>query len=342
MRLPRLKGMLAALCLILPGAASADPVADFYRNKTINFTVVFAPGGSFDLYSRIAAHHLSNFIPGNPKIIVQNLPGAGGLTGAVKLANQAAQDGTELGMVDRSIAVTQVMRAGALPLDAGKFNWIGSISSYSGVLYVTGRTGVRVSDDLRRLPVIMGSWGVETSSYTFPVLLNALAGTKFKVVTGYRGSSDVEIAVERNEVDGRMSSWSSLKAVKAGPLADGSLVVVIQTGVRRNPDLPSIPLIPEMAKTEQGRRILEFIDSESGIGWAVLAPPGVPPDRVAALRHAFDQMVVDPRFLADMQGRSLDVMPVSGQEVEAIVKRTLSIPRDDIDVMNALIAAAGK
>jgi tripartite-type tricarboxylate transporter receptor subunit TctC len=342
MRLLRLKGMLAALCLILPGAAHADQVADFYRNKTITFTVVFAPGGSFDLYSRLAAHHLSNFIPGNPKIIVQNLPGAGGLTGAVKLANQAAQDGTELGMVDRSIAVTQVMRAGALPLDAGKFNWIGSISSYSGVLYVTGRTGVKTPDDLRRLPVVMGSWGVETSSYTFPILLNALAGTKFKVVTGYRGANDVEIAVERNEVDGRLSSWSSLKAAKAGPLADGSLVVVMQTGVRRNPDLPSIPLIPEMATTEQGRRILQFIDSESGIGWAVLAPPGVPLDRVAALRHAFDQMVVDPRFLADTQGRNLDVMPVTGQEVEAIVKRTLSIPRDDIDVMNALIAAASK
>jgi tripartite-type tricarboxylate transporter receptor subunit TctC len=186
----------------------------------------------------------------------------------------------------------------------------------------------------------MGSWGVETSSYTFPVLLNALAGTKFKVVTGYRGSTDVEIAVERNEVDGRMSSWSQLKATKAAPLAERALVVVIQTGVRRNPELPAIPLVAEMATTEQGRRILEFIDSESGIGWSVLSPPGVPLDRVAALRQAFDQMVADPRFLADAQARNLEVMPNTGQEVEAIVKRTLSIPRDDIAVMNSLIAAA--
>ena len=130
------------------------------------------------------------------------------------------------------------------------------------MLYVAGRTGVKTPDDLRRIPVVMGSWGVETSSYTFPVLLNALAATKFKVVTGYRGAAETELAVERSEVDGRMSSWSQLKSTKAGPLAEGSLVVVTQTGVRRNPELPKIPLVAEMATTEQGRRILEFIDSE--------------------------------------------------------------------------------
>jgi tripartite-type tricarboxylate transporter receptor subunit TctC len=329
-----------ALGLLAPSGASADAVADFYRTKTITFTVVFAPGGTFDLYSRLVAAHLPKYIPGNPKIIVQNVPGAGGLNGAARLANQSTQDGTELGMVDRSIAVTQVLRGGNLPFDAAKYSWIGSVSSYSGVLYVAGRTGVKSTEDLRRTSVVMGSWGIETSSYMFPVLLNALAGTKFRVVTGYRGAPETELAIERNEVDGRLSSWSQLKSTKAAALADGKLVVVLQTGVRRNPELPTIPLVAEMATTEQGRRILEFIDSESGIGWAVLSTPGVPLDRVAALRQAFDLMVADPAFAAELKAKGLELMPGTGQEVEAIVRRTLSIPRDDIAFMNSLLAAA--
>lgn len=330
------------LSCVLSGvpAGRAESVADFYRNKTLTFTVVFAPGGTFDLYSRLVAAHLPKYIPGNPKIVVQNVPGAGGLNGAVRLATQSAQDGTELGMTDRSIAVTQVMRGGSLPIDVARFNWIGSVASYSGIVYVAGRTGVKTPDDLRRIPVVMGSWGIETSSYTFPALLNALAGTKFRIVTGYRGAPETEIAMERGEVDGRISSWAQFKATRAEALAEGKLVVVMQTGIKRNPELPNIPLVPEMATTDQGRRILQFIDSDSAIGWSVLTTPGVPPDRVAALRHAFDAMVADPVFAADVKAKNLELMPSTGQELEAVVKRTLSIPRDDIAAMNALLAAA--
>lgn len=331
--------VLAAFFLAPVSGARAQSAADFFSQKVLTFTVVFAPGGTFDLYSRLVAMHLSRFLPGNPKIIVQNTPGASGLTGALRLATQAARDGSELGMVDRSIAVTQVMRGADFPIDAAKYNWIGSVASYSGVIYVKGSTGVKKFEDLRKLPVVMGSWGVDSSSYTYPVLLNALAGTKFKVVTGYRGASETELAIERNEVEGRMSSWSQLKMTKAGPLAAGELVPVIQTGIRRNPELPNIPLVSETASTDQGRRILEFIDSESAIGWSVLAPPGVPADRVEVLRRAFSQMVGDPTFVADVKSKGLDLIPSTGQEIDAIVKRTLSIPGDDIAAMKALIAA---
>jgi tripartite-type tricarboxylate transporter receptor subunit TctC len=330
---------LVALCLGQPCLAWAEPIEEFYRQKTITFLTVFAPGGTYDLYGRMVANHLGNFIPGNPKIVVQYLPGAGGLTGALRLAAQAPQDGTEIGIVDRGIAVNQALRTLGAPLDARKYNWIGSVSSYGGVLQAAGRSGVKTFDDLRRIPLVMGSWGVETSSYTFPVLLNALAGTKFKVVTGYRGAAEVDLAIERAEVDGRISSWPTLKYTKAEALAEGKLVVPMQSGLKRNPDLPDVPLVGEVATTEQGRRILEFIDSDSGIGWSVLAPPGVPLDRVTALRQAFDRMVVDPKFLADAQTRHLDIVPSTGQEIEALVRRTLSVPAEDIDVMNNLLAA---
>lgn len=202
----RCAALVLALCLGSGCRAFAQTTADFYAGKSINFIVVFAPGGTYDLYSRLVASHLPRFIPGNPKIVVQYMPGAGGLNGAAHLAAQSPRDGTELGMVDRGIAVNQLLHPTATSLDASAFNWIGSVSSYGGIIQVSGRTGVRTADDLRRIPVVMGSWGVETSSYTLPVLLNALAGTKFKVVTGYRGAANVDLAIEGGEVDGRISS----------------------------------------------------------------------------------------------------------------------------------------
>jgi tripartite-type tricarboxylate transporter receptor subunit TctC len=332
------QALLVALCLGQPCRALAEPIADFYKGKTITFITVYSPGGSYDLYGRLVAAHLSRFIPGNPRIVIQYLPGAGGLNGALRLANQSPKDGTEIGMPDRGIAVNQVLSAAGVPLDASKFNWIGSVSSYDGIVQVSTRTGVKTADDLRRIPVVMGSWGVETSSYTTPVLLNALAGTKFKVVTGYRGAAEVDLAIEGGEVDGRISSWVTLKYLKPALLADNKVAVVMQSGVKRNPDLPNVPLVDEVASTEQGKRILEFIDSDTAIGWSVIAPPGVPPERVAALRDAFDQMVKDPKFLADADARHLGVVPSKGQEIEALIKHTLSIPKEDVATMNKLLA----
>jgi tripartite-type tricarboxylate transporter receptor subunit TctC len=308
----RFAAVILALCVNMPGRVSAQGVADFYRQKTINFISVFSPGGSYDLYSRIVAQHLPRFIPGNPRIVVQYMPGAGGLNGALHLWSQSPRDGTELGMVDRGIAVDQVLRSESVLLDARKFSWIGSVSSYGGIMQVSGRTGVKTADDLRKTRVVLGSWGIETSSYTLPVLLNALAGTKFKVVTGYRGSSDVDLAIEAGEVDGRISSWSTLEYTKAAELKAGKIVVVLQSGFKRLPDLQQVSLVGEMATTDQGRRILQFIDSDSAIGWSVLGPPGIPAERVAALRTAFDQMVKDPQFLADAASRHMDVAPSTG------------------------------
>ncbi|MGH8263042.1 MAG: Bug family tripartite tricarboxylate transporter substrate binding protein, partial [Steroidobacteraceae bacterium] len=336
--LTQLQVLLVAGLLWQPCGAIADPIADFYRQKTVTFLTVYAPGGSYDLYGRLIATHLPRFIPGNPKVVVQYLPGAGGLNGAMRLANQSPKDGTEIGMPDRGIAVNQVLSASSVPLDASKFNWIGSVSNYDGIVQVAAQTGVKNADDLRRIPVVMGSWGVETSSYTLPVLLNALAGMKFKVVTGYRGAAEVDLAIEGGEVEGRISSWVTLKYLKPALLADGKVVVVLQSGVKRNPDLPQVPLIDEVATSEQGRRILAFIDSDTAIGWSVIAPPGVPPERVAALRQAFDEMVKDPKFLADANARHLDVRPSSGPELEALINRTLSIPKEDVAAMNKLLA----
>lgn len=330
------RAFASLLLLGLAAAAPARAAEGDFRPKSINLIVVFEAGGTYDLYGRLAAGHLARFLPGNPAIVVRYMPGAGGMIGAVHLYAKAAQDGTEIGIVDRGIATNQVLHPDP-NLDPARFNWIGSLSSYSGVMYVASKTGVKSAADLKRVPVIVGSWGPATSSYTMPVLLNALAGAQFKIITGYRGAADVDLAYENGEVEGRVASWVSLRAEKARWFADGSVTLPFQTGIKRHPDLASVPLFTDLAANPEDRRILEFVDSDSAIGWSLVAPPGVPADRVAALRRAFDAMMADGEFRAEAAKRNLDIVPASGQEVEAVVKRTLAIPQGDVARMTQLL-----
>src|SRR5436305_5973974 len=207
----------------------------------------------------------------------------------------------------REDAIHQMLRPETAKYDARKFNWIGTLSNYAGVMFVASRTGVKTADDLKRIPVVAGSWGPTTETYITPTLLNALAGTKFKIVSGYRGGPDVDLAVERGEVDGRMASWTLMKTQRARWLRDKFVVIPLQAGVTAHPELADVPLIGTLAKTEEGRRIFEFQNSDAGIGWSLVAPPNVPPERVALLRHAFDAMTAEPEFRADAQKRGLDV-----------------------------------
>jgi tripartite-type tricarboxylate transporter receptor subunit TctC len=208
------------------------------------------------------------------------------MTGTVYLYEQAARDGTVIGMAPRDLAVNQMLHPDAARYDARRFSWIGRIASYTGVMFVMSRTGVKTADDLRRIKVIAGSWGNTTDSYMTPVLLNAFAGTAFKVVTGYRGGPEVDLAT-----------------------------------------------------SEEGRRILEFMNSDSGIGWNVVAPPGLPADRIAVLREAFSATMRDPEFLADAAKRQLEIVPGNGEEMQKVIARTLATPPDAIARLQAVIGA---
>ena len=321
--------------LALVGTAAAQ--GDF-RPKSMTLIVVFEAGGTYDLYGRLAATHLGRFLPGNPAITVRYMPGAGGMVGAVHLYSKAVPDGSEIGIVDRGIATNQVLHPEAA-LDPGRFNWIGSMSSYSGILFVASRTGVKTAADLKTKPVVVGSWGPQTSSYTMPVLLNALAGAQFKVITGYRGAADVDLAYENGEVEGRTASYVSLRGEHPSWLAEGSVTLPFQTGIKRHPDLATVPLFTDLAGSEEDRRILAFVDSDSAIGWSLVAPPGVAAERVRVLRQGFDRMVTDPEFLAEAKKRNLDIVPSAGREVEAVVQRTLAIPHSDVERMTRLLGS---
>jgi tripartite-type tricarboxylate transporter receptor subunit TctC len=324
--------------LAWPGAAAAQGTDDFGQ-KPIRFLVTYEPGGSYDLYARLVTTHMGKYLPGKPPIVVQYMPGAGGLLGTLHLYEKSPQDGTEIAILPRDIAINQMLRPETARYDARRFNWIGTLSSYAGVMFVASRTGVKTADDLRRIPVIAGSWGPTTETYITPMLLNALAGTKFKIVTGYRGGPDVDLAVERGEVDGRMSSWTLLKTQRASWLANGTVVMPFQSGLKSHPELTQIPLIADLATSAEGRRILEFQNSDAGIGWSVVAPPNVPAARVALLRQAFDKTMADPEFIADAAKRGLEINSATGQELEAIVGRTIATPADALASLKALLAS---
>jgi tripartite-type tricarboxylate transporter receptor subunit TctC len=267
------------------------------------------------------------------------MPGAGGLIGTLHLHENAAKDGTEIAILPRDIAVNQMLRPEKARYDARRFNWIGTISPYAGVMFVASRTGVQTADDLRRISVVAGSWGPTTESFILPTLLNALGGTKFKVVTGYRGGPDVDLAVERGEADSRTSSWSLLVSQRGHWLKNKFVVIPFQTGLKSHPDLNGVPLVAELATSEEGRRILEFQNSDAGIGWSVVAPPGVPAQRVATLRAAFQKTVADPEFLADAKKRNFEVDPATGQDLEALVARTIATPPDALVRLKKILGA---
>jgi tripartite-type tricarboxylate transporter receptor subunit TctC len=333
--------VLLAFCVSLASVAcaSAQPADEFFKGKTLRFTVVYEPGGTYDLYSRLLIAHLPRHIPGNPAILIQYMPGAGGMVGTVNLYEKAERDGTQLGMLPRDIAVNQMLHPQAARYDAKRFNWIGRIASYTGVMFVMSRTGVKTAADLRSTQVIAGSWGNSTDSFVTPTLLNALAGTKFKIVTGYRGAADVDLAIERGEADTRVASWTALKTTRSEWLRDSKIVVPFQTGLKRHPDLPDLPLISDLATSDDGKRILEFMNSDSSVGWNVVVPPEVPQDRVTQLRTAFDATMNDPDFLADAQKIGLEIVTGRGDEVAQVVARTLATPPEIVARLTAIMGA---
>jgi tripartite-type tricarboxylate transporter receptor subunit TctC len=240
-------------------------------------------------------------------------------------------------MLPRDIAVNQMLHPQEAKYDARRFNWIGRIASYTGVIFVTTRTGVKSAEDLRQIPVAVGAWGATTDSFVTPTLLNALAGMRFKIITGYRGAADVDLAIERNEVDARVSSWTAVKTTRASWLRDGKIMVPFQTGLKRHADMPQLPLISELATSDEDRKILEFMNSDASIGWNVVAPPNVPADRVALLRRAFDETMRDPEFLAEAHKRGLEIIPGRGEEVQEVVEHTVTTSPQAIERLKVII-----
>jgi len=315
-----------------PGALaqSDDAVAKFYKDKQIRLIVSSEPGGGYDNYGRMFAKHMPRFIPGNPAMIVQNMPGGGGLTAANYIYNVAPKDGTVLGQVQRNVPFVAIQGQPGPQFDPTKFNWIGSMNNEVNVCVAWHTSKVKTIQDAMKMELIVGGSGPNDTEQT-PAVLNNVLGTKFKIISGYPSSSAVTLAVERGEVEGICSSYSSLATRNAAWFKEKKVSILVQNSGKKHPDLPNVPLSSELAKSKEDRQLLELNDARLVVGRPFLAGPGVPVDRIKALRKAFDDMVKDKEFLADVEKAKMELAAVGGDEVQALIERVAATPKAIID-----------
>ncbi len=324
-------------------AAMADPVEDFYRGKTLDMIVPTSPGGDYDMRGRLLARQLTRFIPGNPNIVVRNMPGGVGIQAANYLMRGAPRDGTVLHIIFQSMPSYQAMGNPAIDFDVRKFGWIGNSTESPNVLNSWHTTGIKSVHDVMTHELVVGSPGTATTSYIYPAVMNALVGTKFKIVTGYPGGNDVNLAMEKGEVGGRGSnSWASWKSNHPHWLAEKKINILVQVALKRAPDLPDVPLMMELAKNESDREVLRFISADMGIARAFVTTPDVPADRLQALRKAFMDVMKDEQFLAEAAKAQMDISASDGLAAQAVAESIINTPAPILARAKALIEAPAK
>lgn len=330
----RRAAILVAATLIaagLPRSAPAEEAPDF-RGKTITLVASFEAGGPYDFYARLVARHIGAHLPGAPNVVVQNMPGAGGLRGANYIYNIAARDGTVIGVVSQTVAVGQVLgTTGGIAYDARKLSWVGRINSNVEVEHSWYTSGFDNIEDAKRREVIVAGTGPTSSSVVFPHLMNELIGTHFKVVQGFQGPASAQLALERGEVEAIVKPWSSIKSGTPDWLRDKKIRLIVQYTRERHRELPDVPAVVDLAQSDEQRQIFALFAGGSALGTSVVAPPGLPPAVTAALRRAFLEMLDDPAFMAEVRAGAVDVDPLPGEAVAAIVNATFDISPDVLD-----------
>src|SRR5215813_11877499 len=330
MRFPRLAHVLGtALLAIAPATAGhAQSPADFYKGKNIDLMIGYSVGGGYDVYARLFARHLGKHIPGNPMVTPKNMDGAGSLRLANWLFNVAPKDGLVFGTIGRGTGFDALLGSKTAQFDGTKFNWIGSANDEVSVCVVwNGRGKVTKFDDLLTQELAVGGTGAAADTDQFPRIINGVLGTKMKIITGYPGGNDVNLAMERGEVDGRCGwSWSSVRSTRPQWLDEKKITILVQLALHKHPDLPDIPVITDLAKRDEQRQVLQLIFARQALGRPYLAPPGVPADRVAMLRKAFMDTMADKEFLAEADKAQLEITPIAGEAVQKLVAEVYQTP----------------
>ncbi len=335
--LRHLSMLAAALGLALAsGPSQAAGAGDFYKDHRITVYIGYGAGGGYDRYGRTLARHMGAFIPGKPRMVAKNMPGAGSIALANRLYNTLPKDGTAMGIVGRGIAMEPLFGRKGPKFDATKFNWIGSMNNEVSTCVSWHTTGIKTIQDAMKKEMILSTTAQGSDGVDFAVALNNVLGTKFKLITGYPGGSTLTIAMERRESDGRCGwSWSSIKTTRPDWIRDKKINILIQLALKKHPELPDPPLVMELAKTERDRSVLRLIFARQSMGRPFLAPPNVPKDRVRALRKAFDTMTTDAGFLKMAKKQRLEVDPVSGQGIEKLIAKIYASPKDIVEAAAA-------
>jgi tripartite-type tricarboxylate transporter receptor subunit TctC len=329
--------VLASLPAVAP-TAWADAVADFYKGKTISVVVPVAAGGVYSTFAQILERHLSRHIPGNPNMIVQHMPGAGGVNGANYLYNAAPKDGTFIATFNSGLVAFAVLNAEKVKFDPLKFHWFAAWGEAVTVLTVLSTAPAKTIQEAMQKEVVMGAIGKSTNTYQLPAMLNDYLGTKFKIITGYTGGGPIRLAMEKGEVDGFAGLWESWKVVKPDWIRGGKLAHLVQLATKRlAPDLANVPTLMELAKTEEQKQIFAFMTAGGVTARAVQMPPGVPADRVAAIRRAIDATYADKAFLEEATKHKFDIDPVSAEATYETVKQQVNLPKELVGKMRQIM-----
>jgi tripartite-type tricarboxylate transporter receptor subunit TctC len=333
-----LRGFMALLGIgVAAASARADQVADFYHGKTLNLIIGTSSGNDYDFRGRLLARYLGHHLPGEPTIIPQNMPGVGGVKAANYLATIAPHDGTTLHMIMSNMMSSEAIGAQGVQFDTRKFFWIGNTSSTPNVTVSWYKSGVSSIEQVKTQQLIVGAPG-GTAGVIYVTAMNGLIGTKFKLVTGYPGGNEVNLALERGEIDGRASnSWASWKSTHPDWVRDKKIIVLVQIGLKRAPDLPDVPLLYELAHNDMDRQVLTFLSADTAIARSLVVTPDTPPERVEALRRAFDATMRDPDFIAEAEKAKLDVDPMPGAEAQKIADSIVNTPPDVVARAKALL-----
>ena len=323
----RLLACLLALCAA-PIAVHADPIEDFYKGSDLTILIGHPPGGSYDVYAQLAARHLGAVLPGHPTVIVQSMPGGAASKAAAYFYNKGPQDGSMIALFPETIAYVQLMDPVQGKWDVTKMRYIGSFAPVNTAFMGHKGSGVTTSADLRGRKVNVGCSGRASQSYQYPAVFKQEAGVNFNLICGYEGSSAYTLALMRGEVDVVSKAWNAWRAEDRDNIQNGTLIPIMQGGLKRSPELPNTPLMQDLVTDPHAKKVLEFISAGAAIGRALLAPPGIPPERLAALRAAFDAMVADPATQEDAKRGNILLDPSKGAEVQAVSDAIVATPHD--------------
>ena len=339
----RLVVAIGSMLAALAAPALADPVADFYDGRKISLVIGYSVSGGYDTYARVVAHHLGRHIPGNPTVLPQNMEGAGSLRAANYLYNAAAKDGSVIGMFSRGMAMEPLIGVSRTQFDARKFGWLGSGTDEVSTCVTWRDSAVKTWADALTTPFTVGGEGSASDPDIFATVVRNVFGVKLRLVSGYPGSAEVALAIERREVDGRCGwSYSSLKQQRPDWIPKKQVNILVQLALKKAAELPDVPLITDFATTDRQRQILRLVFSRQAMARPFTAPPGIPADRKAALRKAFADTMADPAFLDEAKQRGLEVNPVSGAEIDALIADLYRSPPDVVAEVRASIAPGAK
>lgn len=319
-------GILGLSAVTAVASAAASTPAEFYKGKQLHLIVGSDPGGGYDTYARSLARHLERHLPGKPKMVVQNMQGAGGLVATNWLYNKAPKDGTYFGMPQRGTPFLAFFGKQGPQFDPVKFNWLGSLNNETGVITVWHTTPVKTIEDAMKTEVLIGGSGPNDTE-TFPALMNNTIGTKFRIISGYPSTTGITLAMERGEVQGLSQSWSSFKSEKPEWVRDKTLTTLVQISSTKHPDLPDVPTVMEYVKDPEHKAIWNIMLAQKAMGRPFAAPPDVPQDRVQALRSAFAGTARDPLFMKDMRNQGREILPVSGEQIQKMLSDIGSQPK---------------